>query len=574
MANGTFEEITKLGIQNRRPDLYRLLQKIGARPRGYAEIEIKRIKRDQGIYPREQTDWDRVEIYKEALEEGAVFPPVLVAAEPENLLLDGNHRINAHEQAGHEKIWIERWDIPKHYLKLVAQAANTEAGKIDTPLTGREKKKAIIQDWEDGIRDIELIATALKTTPSYVRKVLSNAGLIKSRKEQMKERAKELKEQGLSSRQIAERLSEEFGEEISYRSVVRWLEEDVTKITQVKNVTPTLEEKIEEARRFVKEEGFVPTEAYKRAGLPPDYEKRMDVIKELIRIYNEKHGVAGEEGEKEVKRDSKAKKILPVSPKITDNPGEPVKPIKEADTKPLVEQKWYWQRKWGVDEGHAKALVELARMDREEGKEVNEKLYIALANQQREEQGLPKYFENPNWQNEPHPFEIERQKRALSRSRADILWERFVEDIEELIKILDRISAVFDFFVFRADEEPDTAKYINDPELGGGWFVLKVLFKHIIDGDYDDTTYDLLKVLGEESREKMRTFLLTLIEKGAERYMCDNCKIGLENAKLNCRELVKKAAIQTLKAHGLKVEYYKDKHPYWFIKDILDKLEK
>jgi len=238
MANGTFEEIAKLGIQNRRPDLFRLLEKIGARPRGYAEIEIKRIKRDQGIYPREQTDWDRVEIYKEALLEGTVFPPVLVAAEPENLLLDGNHRLAAHEQGGHEKIWIERWDIPKHYLKLVAQAANTEYGQIDTPLTGKEKKRAIIQDWEEGIRDVNLIAEALKTTPNYVRKVLSQAGLIKDRKEEMKKRAKELKEQGLSSRQIAERLSEEFGEEISYRTVVNWLSEEKESgkiFTQVKN---------------------------------------------------------------------------------------------------------------------------------------------------------------------------------------------------------------------------------------------------------------------------------------------------------------------------------------------------
>jgi len=239
MANGTFEKIVKLGIQNRRPDLFKLLEKIGARPRGYAEIEIKRIKRDQGIYPREQTDWDRVEIYKEALEEGAVFPPVLVAAEPENLLLDGNHRLAAHEQAGHEKIWIERWDIPKHYLKLVAQAANTEYGNIDTPLTGKEKKRAIIQDWEDGIRDVNLIAEALKTTPNYVRKVLSLAGLIKDRKEEMKKRARELKEQGLSSRQIAERLSEEFGEEISHMTISRWLSDNVTSFTRVRNVTPT-----------------------------------------------------------------------------------------------------------------------------------------------------------------------------------------------------------------------------------------------------------------------------------------------------------------------------------------------
>ena len=264
MANGTFEEIVKLGIQNRRPDLYRLLEKIGARPRGYAEIEIKRIKRDQGIYPREQTDWDRVEIYTEALQEGAIFPPVLVAAEPENLLLDGNHRLAAHEQAGHEKIWIERWDIPKHYLKLIAQAANTEVGNIDTPLTGKEKKRAIIQDWEDGIRDINLIAEALKTTPNYVRKVLSQAGLIRDRKEEMKKRAKELREEGLSYRAIAQKLEEEFGERIHHDTIRDWCrilypsnKSDIgAKNTQVKTapLSPTVRSVLDDPEKLAQQE--------------------------------------------------------------------------------------------------------------------------------------------------------------------------------------------------------------------------------------------------------------------------------------------------------------------------------
>jgi len=261
-------------------------------------------------------------------------------------------------------------------------------------------------------------------------------------------------------------------------------------------------------------------------------------------------------------------------PRFPEDPTKPANPIEEADNKPLVLQKWYWKRKWGADDEAAKTLVEISKLDLEEGKQVNEELYITLINDRRRELGLPELYENVNWQNEPHPLEVERQKQALSRDRADILWERFVKDIEQLIIVLSKISAVFDLFVFRMDEIPEAAKYINDPELGGGWFVLKVLFKHIIDGDYDETTYEVLKALGEEDRQKMRNFLLTLIEKGAERYMCDNCKIELENAKLNCKKLVKKAAIQTLKAHGLKVEYYKEKHPYWFIKDILDKLEK
>ena len=213
---------------------------MGAEFVGLKKVRLSDVKVDQGgIYPRESTDWDRVEIYAEAMGNGDVFPPFLVASDPENLLVDGNHRYNAARKFGAEFAWAEEWDIPRPYIKIIAQAANTEVSNIDTPLSGKEKKKAIIEDWQEGIRDIELIAQALKTTVSYVRKVLSRAGLIKDRKEQMKERAKELKEQGLSLRQIAERLSEEFGEEITYRTVINWLsEEDGKKITQVKNFPP------------------------------------------------------------------------------------------------------------------------------------------------------------------------------------------------------------------------------------------------------------------------------------------------------------------------------------------------
>ncbi|MEO2064975.1 MAG: hypothetical protein ABGX17_00545, partial [Desulfurobacteriaceae bacterium] len=238
-------------------------------------------------------------------------------------LLDGNHRLAAHEQAGHEKIWIERWDIPKHYLKLIAQAANTEVGNIDTPLTGKEKKRAILQDWEDGIRDINLIAEALKTTPNYVRKVLSQAGLIRDRKKEMKKRARELRDEGLSYREIAKRLEEEFGENIPKSTVSDWLNEcPKNYLGKKSDTTPTdtptvrstlddserlveeeeellavdeiageadwelsLKEKIEEAKRLIKEEGSVPAEAYKRAGLPEDWEKKYEVLRELLEVW-------------------------------------------------------------------------------------------------------------------------------------------------------------------------------------------------------------------------------------------------------------------------------------------------
>jgi ParB-like chromosome segregation protein Spo0J len=245
-------EIEKLTIKHRRPDLYRLLLKVGAKFIGLKDVRLSDVKVDQGIYPRESTDWDRVEIYAEAMGNGDVFPPILVASDPENLLVDGNHRYNAARRFGAEFAWAEEWDIPRPYIKIIAQAANTEVSNIDIPLSGREKKKAIIEDWQDGIRDIGLIAQALKTTVSYVRKVLSQAGLIKSRKEQIRERAKELKEQGLSYREIAKKLGEEFNENVAIGTLNNWFCSD--SYPSKKLNTPTVRSILDDPEKLVEEE--------------------------------------------------------------------------------------------------------------------------------------------------------------------------------------------------------------------------------------------------------------------------------------------------------------------------------
>ncbi len=318
----TFEDAVKKSLQNRRPDLYRFLLKIGAKRVAFRKVKLKNIKIDQGIYPREGTDWDRVEIYAEAMKAGDQFPPLVTARDPKDLLVDGNHRYFALQKAGFEEYWEEEWDIPKDKLPLAAQALNSEPGNIETPLSGKEKKLAIIKDWESGIRDIELIAEALKTTPSYVRKVLSQAGLIKDRKEQMKERARKLREEGLSYRQIAEKLEEEFGEKVPHNTIVGWFQ-DGRKFTQVKIRPPapanssesageqteiqdkeaptdyakykdtdiplaTIEYWVGECRSYV-ETGTPPEEAAEIVGVPEDNNVRKYVVEELKeRFWNKK----------------------------------------------------------------------------------------------------------------------------------------------------------------------------------------------------------------------------------------------------------------------------------------------
>ncbi|WP_163327606.1 ParB N-terminal domain-containing protein [Desulfurobacterium thermolithotrophum] len=228
-------------LQNQNPKLYRRLRELGCQFKEIAEVNIDKIVVEQGIYPRENTDWDTVEIYTNAVEEGDIFPPMIVVRKGGDgtyLLVDGNHRYWAHKKAGVQKVWVEIWDVPEHLIEYVATICNVKGrGKNGRDLKGGEKKKEIIKAWQKRIiKTIEEIAEDFETTPSYIRKVLSQAGLIRDRKEEMKKRAKELREQGLSYREIAKKIEEEFGESVTKSSVERWL--NVPEFTRVKNGTP------------------------------------------------------------------------------------------------------------------------------------------------------------------------------------------------------------------------------------------------------------------------------------------------------------------------------------------------
>ena len=319
-------------LKNYNRKLYRRLTELSCSFVKAVEIEPSEILVDQGIYPREKTDSDRIEIYREDILKGDRFPPVIVTEKDGKLLLvDGNHRYFAHLQAG-TKVPVEIWEIPPHKIEYVATICNVLGrGKAGKDLTGSEKKKEIIKAYKEGINtSIESLAHDFETSVSYVRKVLSQAGLIRDRKEEMKKRARELREEGYSVREIAKKLSEESGEEISYRSVARWLEENVTKFTQVKNVTPTptvhsilddpetlteeeeplydlpveeIEKKIEEAKRLI-ERGYTPIEAWNAVSLPPerDWWGRAEYMGKLIQYHTDlQKGKKNEQKQKEKK---------------------------------------------------------------------------------------------------------------------------------------------------------------------------------------------------------------------------------------------------------------------------------
>ena len=63
-------------------------------PRNIATVEAASLVLDYGLYPRHKTDSQKVREMVEAMQAGAVFPPV-IACRSTHRVIDGFHRINA-----------------------------------------------------------------------------------------------------------------------------------------------------------------------------------------------------------------------------------------------------------------------------------------------------------------------------------------------------------------------------------------------------------------------------------------------------------------------------------------------
>lgn len=77
-------------------------------------IELSVLERDKDIYPRQQLSHKTIENYAEALRAGAAFPPIEIQRIQDNgagrvIVLDGWHRLAAHEQVERETIRARYW---------------------------------------------------------------------------------------------------------------------------------------------------------------------------------------------------------------------------------------------------------------------------------------------------------------------------------------------------------------------------------------------------------------------------------------------------------------------------------
>ncbi|MEW6698692.1 MAG: ParB N-terminal domain-containing protein, partial [Bacillota bacterium] len=67
-------------------------------------VKIIEIIIDKSIYPRKNLCMETVERYREAIESGVKLPEIIIT--PDNRLLDGRHRLEAHKLAGIEEVEV------------------------------------------------------------------------------------------------------------------------------------------------------------------------------------------------------------------------------------------------------------------------------------------------------------------------------------------------------------------------------------------------------------------------------------------------------------------------------------
>ena len=169
------------------------------------EILINKIIQDQGIYPRFNTDTERVNLFSELLDCGTNLGPVKLVREGGfYMLLDGNHRLEAFRLKGRKKISAHIMQVEKRHWRLWAARFNNVSSK---PLSRKELHKTICDAWEiDGIRDTLEIAHELGCSERYVRGVLQP--LRQGEKEKLKKKVLELRKEGLSEREIARKIGQ------------------------------------------------------------------------------------------------------------------------------------------------------------------------------------------------------------------------------------------------------------------------------------------------------------------------------------------------------------------------------
>ncbi len=184
------------------------------------ELEIKDLTIPQGLLPRVLTGTveEKVEEYKEMLLQGVEFDPITVWKRPDGQywIVDGVHRTEAHKRAGRTTIKAKIVELKDELeYRIEAIKANLKHG---LPLQKEEKILLAQTLYKLGVQAGELkklFGVAERTLYYWLESVKQQE------KSELKKKALELKEQGMSLREIADRLG------VPKSTVEDWVNESV-----------------------------------------------------------------------------------------------------------------------------------------------------------------------------------------------------------------------------------------------------------------------------------------------------------------------------------------------------------
>ncbi|MFZ8785004.1 helix-turn-helix domain-containing protein [Thermocrinis sp.] len=174
--------------------------------KGIFEVPVSKIEVIQGLLPRiyNHTIEEKVQEYQEAMEAGEQFPPIVVWDKGNGIywLIDGMHRLLACRRLGKEVIKTEVVELTDEVeARMLAIEKNMLHG---IPLSREEKKELARLLYADGV-EIEklrrLFRISERTIYNWVQGVKRRA-----KDEELKRQALELRKQGLSQQEVAERL--------------------------------------------------------------------------------------------------------------------------------------------------------------------------------------------------------------------------------------------------------------------------------------------------------------------------------------------------------------------------------
>jgi ParB-like nuclease domain len=140
------------------------------------DLPLDRIRTDGGTQARAGLDEPTVTEYAEALEGGAVFPPIVVFHDAADYwLADGFHRVAAALRAGLKKFPVEVRQGTRREALLFACGANYAHGLRRTQEDKRQAVLTLLRDDEWGQRSDRWVADAAKVDHKTVAKLRTEA---------------------------------------------------------------------------------------------------------------------------------------------------------------------------------------------------------------------------------------------------------------------------------------------------------------------------------------------------------------------------------------------------------------